>query len=176
MTMKRVTSFMALLLALPTTALADLTVSFEEAAPTDFFIVENESDCELRDFVLRIDLNGTAGGLLFDVTAGGAGLSVYQPFQIAEGRESIRSFGEVSDGDRVATIEFARLEGRDRVVFTGDVDDTLANGPMGQTMIDGSEIAGAGISINLPGDPPVTAVFGPNGRAAAKLKGCGPIS
>ncbi len=165
-----------LAIMLPSAARADLAVTFVEAAPKDLFIVENRTDCDLYDFGLQIDLKSSAGGLLFDISEGGAGSSVYQPFEIAEGHGSIRSFEPVSDGDRVVSILFDRLGGRSRVVFTVDVDDTLPEGPYGQTMIDGSEIAGSMLFITTVGEAPSTAAFLPNGEATVKPGGCGPVS
>ena len=166
----------ALLSLLPSAALADLAVTFIEASPSDLFIVENLNDCEYYDFGMQIDLRSSAGGLLFDISEGGAGASVYEPFGIAEGRDSVRSFAPVTDGDRVASILFDRLEGRGRVIFTVDVDDTLPEGLYGQTVIDSSEIVGAMIVITTVGQDPATAVFLPDGRATAQLQGCGPVS
>jgi hypothetical protein len=166
----------ALLYLLPSAALADLVVTFIEASPSDLFIVENRNDCEYYDFGMQIDLRSSAGGLLFDITEGGAGASVYEPFGIAEGRDAVRSFSPVTDGDRVASILFDRLEGRGRVIFTVDVDDTLPDGPYGQTVVDSSEIAGAMIVITTVGQEPATAVFLSDGRATAQLTGCGPVS
>ena len=166
----------ALFSLVPSAALADLVVTFIEASPSDMFIVENPNDCEYYDFGMQIDLRSSAGGLLFDIAEGGAGASVYQQFGISEGRDAVRSFAPVTDGDRVASILFNRIEGRGRVVFTVDVDDTLPEGPYGQTVVDSSEIAGAMIVITTIGQDPVTAVFMPDGRATAKVQGCGPVS
>lgn len=166
----------ALAALLPSAALAELSVTFIESAPKDQFIVENRTDCDFYDFGIGIDLRSSAGGLLFDISEGGAGASVYQPFEVAEGRESVRSFAPVTDGDRVVTVIFSQLERQGRVIFTVDVDDTLNDGPFGQTMIDGSEIAGATVTITMVGETPSTTVFLPNGKATSKLRGCGPVS
>jgi len=167
---------MTLLSLLPSAAMADLVVTFIEASPSDLFIVQNRTDCDFYDFGLQIDLRSSAGGLLFDISEGGAGASVYEPFGIAEGRDAVRSFAPVTDGDRVASILFDQLEGRGHVIFTVDVDDTLTEGPYGQTVIDGSEIAGAMLSVTTVGEAPSTAVFLPDGHATVKLRGCGPVS
>ncbi|MEO9903870.1 hypothetical protein [Nisaea sp.] len=165
-----------LFILLSSAARADLAVTFVEAAPKDLFIVENRMDCDLYDFGLQIDLRSSAGGLLFDISEGGAGASVYQPFEIAEGHGAIRSFEPVTDGDRVVSILFDRLDGRSRVVFTVDVDDTLPEGPYGQTMIDGLEIAGSKVFMTMVGEPPSMAAFLPSGEATVKHRGCGPVS
>jgi len=166
----------ALMLLAPSTALADLVASFTEASPVDLIVVENRSACDLYDFGLQIDLRGSAGGLVFDITEGGAGASIYQPFEILEGREAVRSFAPVRDGDRVASILFGTLEANRRVIFTVDIDDTAADSSWGQTVIDGPEIAGATLILTMTGEAPKTAVFQPDGKAAARLPDCGPVS
>ncbi|UUX49508.1 hypothetical protein NUH88_19170 [Nisaea acidiphila] len=165
-----------LLASAPAAAAEDLSVTFTEASPVDLIIVENRSTCDLYDFGLQIDLRSSAAGLVFDISEGGAGASVYQPFELLEGREAVRSFAPVRDGDRVASILFGTLEAGQRVIFTVDVDDTSAESAWGQTVIDGAEIAGATIVITTVGEEPSTAFFLPDGRATAKLRGCGPVS
>ncbi|WP_420405590.1 hypothetical protein [Nisaea sp.] len=166
----------ALILSALPAAAEDLSVSFTEASPVDLIIVENRSECDLYDFGLQIDLRSSAGGLVFDISEGGAGASVYQPFEVLEGRTSVRSFTPVRDGDRVASILFGTLEAGQRVIFTVDVDDTAADSAWGQTVIDGVEIAGAAIVITMVGEAPSTSVFLPDGQATARLRGCGPVS
>ena len=100
-----------LLTALTTPALAaGLTVRFIEGAPTDRFEIINATGCETGALELRIDLTGSAGGLIFDTTATGAGVSVFQPFRVAEGPLALAS-GTVKDGDRVLVLSLAGLRG-----------------------------------------------------------------
>ncbi|WP_193182024.1 hypothetical protein [Nisaea sediminum] len=168
--------FKAVLLLPPSTVLADLAVSFTESSPVDLIVVENRSDCDLHDFGLQIDLRSSAGGLVFDISEGGAGASVYQPFEILEGREAVRGFSPVRDGDRTASIQFGTLEARRRVIFMVDVDDTLTDGAWSQTVIDGLEIAGTGLILTMVGEAPSTVVFLPDGQATLQIRGCGPVS
>ena len=75
----------ALLTLIPSLAAAEvcgprLIVDFEESAPKDYFRLKNASETEWRIDRVEIDLRGS-GGLIFDVTGRGAGVSVYQPFE-----------------------------------------------------------------------------------------------
>lgn len=170
------TLFTALFFLLPSAALADLVVTITESSPTDLITVENRTDCDLYDFGMQIDLRASAGGLIFDISEGGAGASAYQPFEILQGASAVRSYARVTDGDRVAFVEFATLEAGQRVIFMVDMDDTLPDDTFGQTVVDGPEIAGAAIVLTSVGEEPSTAVFLPDGSATARLSGCGPVS
>ena len=61
---------------------ADIVVNFVESAPKDRFVIENTGECEFENLVVEIDLSGSAGGLIFDTTATGAGVEVFQPFEV----------------------------------------------------------------------------------------------
>lgn len=168
--------FPALMFLIPSTALAELVVTISEASPADLITIENQSDCDLYDFNMRLDLRSSAGGLIFDITEGGAGASVYQPFEILDGQSAVRDYARITDGDQVAFIEFATLEARQRVIFMVDMDDTLADSTFGQTVLDGAEIAGAVVVLTTTGEEPSTAVFLPDASATLKFRGCGPVS
>jgi len=165
-----------LLFLAPLQAKADLAVTFKEAAPKDRFIVENRSQCDLRNFGLKIDLRGSEAGLLFDTTPGGAGLNVAQPFEVVEGAESVSAPITVADGDRVAQVQLRGLPMKSRIIFTVDVDDSLIDGLMGRTMVANSEIAGATVVLSMPEGVPVTAAFTEDGMATAPIGGCTPVS
>jgi hypothetical protein len=134
---------------------SDITVLFDEAAPKDSFTIRNEAACDIRIAELTIDLAGSAGDLIFDTTPGGEGLSVYQPFELVAGGDKVSAVTEVSDGSRSVTFSFNGLEPGEFAMFTIDVDDRLTDGPMGQTMVAGSEIEGAAVRMRLvtPGGP-----------------------
>lgn len=168
--------FPTLMFLIPSTALADLVVTISEASPTDLITIENQSDCDLYDFNMQLDLRSSAGGLIFDITAGGAGASVYQPFEILEGQSAVRNFARVTDGEQVGFIEFSTLEAGQRVIFMVDMDDTQADSTFGQTVLDGAEIAGAVVVLTTAGEEPFTSVFLPDGSATVKFGGCGPVS
>lgn len=165
--MQRPLSLMLLILAAMVTspASAQVVVTFEEDAPTDRITVINETACDLVDFDLEIDLRGSAGALIFDVTEAGAGYSVSQPFGIAEGVESVKFGTQVLDGDRSVRVSFHHLQRGKRVVFTADLDDTVVSGPLGPTMITPDELAGATAILYLRSYDPVPAIFGVDGAA-----------
>lgn len=166
----------ALVSLLPSAVLAEIVVTIAESSPTDLITIENRTDCDFYDFGMQIDLRNSAGGLIFDISEGGAGASGYQPFEILQGGSAVRNYARVSDGDRVAFIEFATLEAGQRVIFMVDMDDTLPDNAFGQTIVDGAEIAGAVIVLTAVGEEPSTAIFLPDGRATAQIRSCGPVS
>ncbi|MEM7525143.1 MAG: aggregation factor core, partial [Pseudomonadota bacterium] len=55
-------------------AIADVTISFEESAPKDRFVLSHDGACSLGPLDVVIDLGGSAGRLIFDPTATGAGV------------------------------------------------------------------------------------------------------
>ncbi len=127
----------------------DIKILFTEGAPKDSFTITNSSSCDVRIADLTIDLVGSAGNLIFDTDPGGQGLSVYQPFELVAGGEKVSAVTEVTDGGRSVSFSFTGLEPGEYAMFTIDVDDRLADGPMGQTMVAGSEIAGAADRMRL---------------------------
>lgn len=133
----------------------DIKVVFIESAPKDSFTITNSARCDVRIGELTIDLVGSAGNLIFDTDPGGLGLSVYQPFELVAGGDKVSAVTDVTDGGRSVTFTFTGLEPGEYAMFTIDVDDRLADGPMGQTMVAGSEIDGAAVRMRLvtPGGP-----------------------
>lgn len=129
-----------------------LVVDFVEAS-ADYFELRNASEPGWTVLRVEIDLRRSAGRLIFDVTGSGAGVSAYQPYAQAGGTAVAIARTEVTDGDSLLNIGFARFAPDERFLFTIDLDDTLPGGT--QTWVDGAEIAGGR----------VTAVFaGPDGR------------
>jgi len=59
-------------------ASANVEVRFVESAPKDRFVVKNLGNCDLRDLTLEVDLGSSQGQLIFDTTASGAGVEVFQ--------------------------------------------------------------------------------------------------
>ena len=90
--------------ALP--SLASIQVRFDEGAPKDRFTIENAGNCDLGSTVISIDLSGSPHGLIFDVTGKGAGVQVFQPFELVNGGENLRKIPIVKDGDDQVTLEF----------------------------------------------------------------------
>ena len=127
---------------------ADIRVRFIEGAPKDQFVVTNEGRCAVPPSELVVDLSGSKAGLVFDVTGSGAGVEVFQPFEMVEGAGALTSMPSVSDGDTQVSLSLGSLAPRARIAFTIDVDDTL--GARGIT-VSGSEIAGATVRWSAAG-------------------------
>ena len=110
-----------------------MRVEFFESSPKDLFIIGNVSAPGWRVTELAILLEGSRGALLFDTAYGGAGLSVYQPLEIAESDIPVR-LAEVQDGSRVLTLGFEPaqplLPGGE-LTITIDLDDTVQLADLG---------------------------------------------
>jgi hypothetical protein len=129
-------------------AAADLGVRFVEGAPKDRFEITNRAACAVERAEVVIDLAGSAAGLIFDVTGAGAGVDVFQPFELVAGAEALDAVPRVADGDRQLSLSIRSLAPGARIAFTIDVDDTL--GPRGITVSD-REIEGAGVRLVVAG-------------------------
>lgn len=123
---------------------ADLEVWFIAGAPKDPFSISIDGACALHAASFTIDLVTAPAGLLFDVTDQGAGVHVFQPFELTAGRDLVLDPPLVKDGDKAVTLRVARLVSGQSVGFTIDVDDTGDSRP---TMISGAEIAGATVIV-----------------------------
>ncbi|THH37050.1 aggregation factor core [Aliishimia ponticola] len=145
-------------------AFADLDVAFIEGAPKDRFELTFNSACPLGSMPVTVDLAGSAGALIFDTTGQGAGVEVYQPFELVEGAERVAESPRVSDGDRKITLNIASIAPGQVIAFTIDVDDTISNR---QITVSGSEIAGARVIAD--GN---SAAFGADARAKVQLPDC----
>ena len=152
----------ALLVATVSTAQADLSVSFIEGAPKDRFVLSSATDiCADVPMTVTINLNGSAGALVFDVTDQGAGVEVFQPFELVSGAETVSTLPEVLDGDKSVTLALAGLRAGQNVAFTIDVDDTIN---AREITVTDSEIEGATIEV-LQGSAGAQGVFGENATA-----------
>ncbi len=134
-------------------AFADITLRFQESAPKDRFIIA--SDCAVSDIDMTIDLSGSAGSLIFDVTADGAGVEVFQPVEVQSGTAQMQP---VVDGDQTLTLRIPSIPVDADVIISADLDDVLTNSSLGQIRVAGSELNGAMISISIDGRPE-TATF-----------------
>jgi hypothetical protein len=132
------------LCALPQTANADILVRFIEGAPTDRFEITNAGACALAGIDVVIDLAGSAGRLIFDVTGTGAGVQVYQPFVVTAGADALATLPQVADGDRGVTLAIRALPAGGQIAFTIDVDDTRGQR---EITVSNSEIEGAGVRV-----------------------------
>lgn len=149
-------------------ALADVGVRFIEGAPKDRFEITNEGACALVATEIVIDLRGSAAGLVFDVTGTGAGVEVFQPFELVAGADALASTPRVADGDRQVTLSVRRLAPAARIGFTIDVDDTV--GPRGITVSD-AEIEGALVRVSAAGSNG-SGRFSRQGEARVKTPAC----
>ena len=159
--------FAALILS-ATTATADLAVTFVEGAPKDRFILTNIGKCPLPAMDVTLDLGTAPAGLIFDVTGQGAGVEVFQPFEMVLGAEHLSGVPVVQDGDAAIRLSLRGLGPEQTVSFTIDVDDT---GGGRQTIVDGAEIAGAVVRAVMPSAAP-SAGFDASARAVLPFAAC----
>lgn len=146
-----------------------LSLEFRESAPTDSFTIINTSACTV-DANVVIDLTSSQGRLIFDTTAKGAGVEVFQPFEIVSGAEFVAKIPNINDGDKSALIALQGLSVGGKVVFTIDLDDTLPNSSLGQIRVAGSEIAGARVSVTT--NATFSGKFDDNAHAQITMNGC----
>ena len=139
---------------LATPAFADVTLKFVEGAPKDRFIVTN-SGCPLNDATLLIDLSTSPAGLIFDVTAQGAGVEVFQPVELVAGNATL---SQIADGDQQLFIALGDVATDAEYIITADLDDLQTDGALGQIRVAGSEIAGTSISLSTTSGE-ITATF-----------------
>lgn len=130
--------------AVSSPALANLKVQFDEGAPKDRFTITNVGSCALGAAKLSIDLSGSPYGLIFDTTNRGAGVQVFQPFELTDGQDRLVALPVVEDGDNRITLDLTGLATRESVSFTIDVDDTANNREI--TVAD-AEIVGAKVIV-----------------------------
>jgi hypothetical protein len=149
-------------------AFADISVRFIESAPKDRFEITNVAVCDVTATDVVVDLSASAAGLIFDVTGLGAGVEVFQPFELVDGADALAAVPKVADGDRQVVLSIRRLAAGQRIAFTIDVDDTIS--PRG-TMVSGSEIQGAVVRVNAAGTT-ASGRFSREGVALAKTPPC----
>ena len=157
----------ALLLS-ATAATADLAVQFDEGAPKDRFTITNTGDCPLPAMDLTLDLGTAPAGLIFDVTGAGAGVQVFQPFEMVAGGDALIEVPQVLDGDNAVRLRLNGLAAGAEVAFTVDVDDT---GGGREITVSGSEIAGASVRMAMGGIMQ-SAVMDDTARAMLPLQAC----
>ena len=143
------------LLSFGTASHADVKVTFNEGAPKDRFTFQNIGDCPLPAATVVLDLTGSAGKLVFDVTGTGAGVEVFQPFELVSGKDSVTQSSAVKDGDKTLSLTLSGLAQGDSVAFTIDVDDTLG---ARESTVNTEEISGAMATVQF-GATMTTATF-----------------
>ena len=151
---------------------ANVTVDFREGAPKDRFTITYTGECVLNDVVFNIDLTGTDGKLIFDTTAAGAGVEVFQPFEVTQGAVKLISSQRVNDGDKALSLAIEKLGSGDSISFTIDVDDTLTNSELGNIRVSDSEIRGGTVQVQVGKNISASAVFGSNSKAETSALTC----
>lgn len=129
------------------TAYADISVRFIESAPKDRFVFDNGS-CAISQVDVEIDLTGSAGALIFDVTAAGAGVEVFQPVEVQSGTVTLTP---ATDGDQKLQFQIDNFGAGAQVVISADLDDVLINGALGQIRVADSELLGATVRMIIDG-------------------------
>jgi len=153
-------------------AYANVEVDFIEGAPKDRFVLTNLCQSGLQDVVVNIDLSESKGQLIFDTTATGAGVEVFQPFEVIKGEVSLHAATHVKDGDKQLSILINQLDVQQSISFSIDVDDTLTISEWGNIRVSGAEITNASVSIKPPNQEPVNARFNDQGKALLTLSSC----
>jgi len=165
--MKKILSLIVFIL-LTAPSLADIQVRFNEGAPKDLFTIENASECDLESTSLSIDLSGSPYGLIFDLTGTGAGVGVFQPFELVNGGDNLRRPPRVQDGDNLITLELVGLKVGKTLSFTIDVDDTKKTR---EITVSNSELMGSKIVAKTAGERS-EASFQDNNIAAITFQSC----
>lgn len=157
----------ALALSVTSTALlADITIRFQESAPKDRFVIS--TTCPLVDVSVAIDLQGSAGSLIFDVTADGQGVEVFQPVEVQAGNATVQP---VTDGDQQLNLTIPTLPVGTDVIISADLDDVLVDSSLGQIRVSRSELDGAAITIGFDGKT-ATASFVDGSNQVVFAHGC----
>lgn len=125
-------------------AQADLVATFDEGAPKDRFTFQNVGNCTIENATLTLDLSGSAAGLIFDVTNSGAGVEVFQPFELVAGEAALQGQPIVRDGDTKIELKLLKLATQQAIAFTIDVDDTMGGR---EITVSDSEIKGAKVFL-----------------------------
>lgn len=129
-------------------SLADRQVQFIEGAPKDRFVLTNIGDCALGEGRFEISFANSNAGLIFDVTAAGAGVEVFQPFEVTTGAQYLTAQPSITDGAQRAVLDMSGLSVNEIITFTIDVDDTGRGREI--TVADG-EISGTSVSLYTGG-------------------------
>ncbi|MEM6256054.1 MAG: hypothetical protein AAF821_24340 [Cyanobacteria bacterium P01_D01_bin.156] len=155
-----------------TDAKSVVEIKFVESAPKDIFVITNMGSCTLEELTIDLDLSPSVGKLIFDTTATGAGVDVFQPFEVEAGDIMPLAADGVNDGDTQLALLITSLDPGDRASFTIDVDDTLPRSDLGQIRVADSEISGAVVSITAGGTETILATFDNGSVAQANLPSC----
>lgn len=136
------------LLAITTGASANLRLEFREGAPKDRFVLSNVGTCNLEDVSVTIDLKNSQGKLIFDITGDGAGVEVFQPFEIESGSKLLAKLPTVVDGQTEVTLDLPLFKAGKRLVVSTDLDDTIGQR---EITVKASEFSGTVINVSVGG-------------------------
>lgn len=125
------------------------SAEFVESAPRDLFRLKNHSSAQWDIQRVALDLRSSAGQLIFDITAEGAGVEVFQPFRSEISSAALAKQPEVGDGDQMIVLTFDAFSSTNDFTFSIDVDDQLRNSELGQIRVSGGEMQGAMITLNV---------------------------
>lgn len=162
----------AAILCLGQSAYASIDIRFVESAPKDWFSLTNNGECALDEMVMTVDLSNTAGKLIFDTTATGAGVEVFQPFEQREGDVSLISSDNVNDGDNTLSVLIKTLGPGLTVSFTIDVDDTLPVSALGKIRVADAEMTGGQVSLVIGEKVEITDTFDGNAKISLPSPAC----
>lgn len=151
-----------------TSAQADIRVNFYEGAPHDRIQIVNTGACAISDSSVAIDFSQSQGELIFDVTAIGQGVEVYQPFEIVQGEDALARVPTVLDGQKQVELEIVSLSSNEAIVFTIDVDDTIGQR---EITVTGSEFTGTTAAYKR-GDTRVMATFASGPEVIIPIQNC----
>jgi hypothetical protein len=147
---------------------AEVHTKFIEGAPKDRFAISYTGTCTMENVEITIDLSTAPAGLIFDVTGTGAGVDVFQPFELTAGHDLISNPPQVEDGDQSVTLRLTSLAEGQGVDFTIDVDDTEGTRP---TMISDAEITGAAVTV-VTANGSAQGTFDGTAAATVRLPNC----
>ncbi len=150
---------------------ANIAVTFTESAPKDYFVISNTSSCIAQNIVVSIDLQNSAGQLIFDTTSQGADVEVFQPFEVKEGNIQLNT-NTIKDGQSALAITIQGLQPQSSASFTIDVDDTLKNSSLGNIRVAGNEIAGGEVQVQMGEFVSSLSLFGGDSRADVTVPIC----
>lgn len=162
----------ALALTLMESSQPKIEVRFIESAPKDRFLVTNKSECEIESLTVNIDLSSSAGKLIFDTTQTGAGVEVFQPFEIERGELELISSSDVKDGDSEISVRIQNMQPGGSASFTIDVDDTLRDSELGKIRVAGSEIKGGSVRAKTNQSELSMATFSSQSTATLSFPDC----
>ncbi|MFT4607368.1 MAG: hypothetical protein ACI9YO_002946 [Gammaproteobacteria bacterium] len=166
--LRRLYLIILLIVFYATALMADVLIEFREGAPKDRFIMTNVGDCGFDALRITVDLSSSASGVIFDTTSNGAGVEVFQPFEVVKGAELLSSNVKVLDGDQVVSLNLNHLDKSQKFAFTIDVDDTEGNR---EITVSGSELSGAVVTMET-NNGTYSATFDEYSRAVIKVEDC----